>query len=229
MIKFSSTKLVPINELPKFRRPRERLANLGVTNLTDQELTAVVLGIGNRQFSVTTLANNLIRHYPLSRLIQIQFSQLSEFPGLGQVQAGRILAAIELGKRAVLPFSGKCLHSATDVIRVVADLVDQPREYLIALFLNGRQELIDRETITIGNLNTNLIEPREILGPALRLPCAHLILVHNHPSGNPTPSQDDLAFTQLMISACDLVGLNLVDHLVIGRQGYYSFKEQGLL
>jgi len=112
---------------------------------------------------------------------------------------------------------------------VVADLVDQPREYLIALFLNGRQELIDRETITIGNLNTNLIEPREILGPALRLPCAHLILVHNHPSGNPTPSQDDLAFTQLMISACDLVGLNLVDHLVIGRQGYYSFKEQGLL
>lgn len=225
---------VSIKNLPPRYRPRERLRDLGAVNLTSVELVSIVLGSGTIRHPVKQLARLVVdwlaKHPTHDRtLLPNDLKALQKIPGIGQVAAGRILACLELGRRLAAPPTTSKLNSPQTVLPFVEALRQHKQEHLLALYLNGRQELILQQTIAIGGLNLASIEAREVFAPALTLPAAFLILAHNHPSGDPTPSDDDLKLTSQLQQAGQLLGVNLIDHLIIGRENYFSFKEAGSL
>jgi len=207
-----------IRDFPKSTRPRERLAAIGVQNLTLVELLAVILSSGTKRGNVLSLARKILKTFPLNELSKAQIDDLTKIKGVGQVKAGKILASLEFGRRAVGESPAKKLRTPEDAVREVDDIRAKSREYLVALYLNARHELIKKQTITIGGLNKNLIEPRDVFGQALALPCASIILVHNHPSGDPSPSKDDKVLTKTLVKAGELLGIKIVDHIIVSKK-----------
>jgi len=218
-----------IRDFPKSKRPRERLFSLGVANLTIVELLAIILGSGTKKRNVLKLAREIIKTIPLKSLPHAHISDLIRLKGIGPVQAGKILASLELGRRALEKIPAKRILTPNDVVKETDDIRGKTREYLIALYLNARHELIKRQTITIGNLNQNIVDPRDVFSEALTLPCAFVVLVHNHPSGDPTPTQDDKKFTKALVKAGKILGVDLIDHIIVSKQDYFSFREVKLL
>ncbi len=218
-----------IRDFPRSKRPRERLLAIGVSNLTAVELLAIILGFGTRQANVVNLARKILKKFPLKELMRTRISDLVSIKGVGKIQAGKILASLELGRRAIEEYPAKRLFTPEDAVREVDDIRTKSREYLVALYLNARHELVKKQTITIGGLNKNLAEPRDVFGQALTLPCAFIILVHNHPSADPTPSEDDKVFTKNLVKAGKLLGVKLVDHIIVCPKDYFSFREAKLL
>lgn len=218
-----------IRDFPKSKRPRERLFSLGVANLTTVELLAIILGSGTKKRNVLRLAKEIVKAIPIRNLPHAHISDLTKIKGIGPVQAGKILASLELGRRALEEMPAKRILTPNDVVREVDDITKKTREYLIALYLNARHELIKKQTITIGNLNQNIVDPRDVFAQALSLPCAYVILVHNHPSGDPKPSQDDKRLTKVLVKAGRILGVNLIDHIIVSKRDYFSFREAKLL
>ncbi len=220
---------VSVRDLPKTKRPRERLSLLGVTNLTAAELLAIILGSGTKKQNVLNLAKKFLHKFPLKDLAKVQISDLARIEGVGRIQASKILASLELGRRATEGFPAKRLMTPEDVLREVDDIRDKSREYLIALYLNARRELVKKQAITIGSLNQNIVEPRDVFNEALILPCAFVILVHNHPSGNPNPSEDDKIVSKKLAAAGQLLGISIIDHIIVAKKEYFSFREAKLV
>jgi DNA repair protein RadC len=216
-------------DIPGSQRPRERLSQFGVANLTDAELVAILLGVGTKKQHVVSLARRLLKIIPLDRLSQATVPQLSLMHGIGSVQAGKILAAVELGRRLFREQSIKTCLSPSDVQREVRDIADKLQENLVGLYLNARYELLAKHTIGIGTVKHTSVEPRDVLRHAIVLPSPFLILVHNHPSGVVTPSSDDLKVTKIMVKAGSLLGVQVVDHLIVSGSKYFSFREAKLL
>ena len=220
-----------IRDLPKSERPREKLLNRGPENLKDEELLAILIGTGFHGKSALKLARQILAKYPKNKLLKIQPNQLTEIKGIGSSKASIILAAIELVKRSLnlreetIPV----IQSPKDVISQVSFLRDKQREHFVVLFLNARNQLITKKDLFIGTLNANLVHPREIFSEALKHNAASLILIHNHPSGDPEPSQDDLEITKRLREAGQIMGLEIIDHLIISHNNYFSFKEHQLL
>ena len=148
-------------------------------------------------------------------------------PGIGKTKAARIRAALELGERAFAPvvFTTVVLKSTADVVMHVRDIAEKKQEHLLVLYLNARYELLRKEVVGVGSLNHMRITAKEIFSPALQTPCASIIIAHNHPSGDPTPSDDDITFTMTMQKAGDIMGISMLDHLVVARGGYFSFRD----
>ncbi len=207
-----------MRDLPVQERPREKLLREGAANLSDQELVAVLLGSGSAGQSVLELARRVV---PL--LDQNDPTRLWATPGIGRARAAALLAGIELGRRQARPV-GPLLESAEEVYRHQIEMAELDREHFRALYLDVRHRLIHQETISIGTLTSSLVHPREVFGPALSRKAACLIVVHNHPSGDPTPSAEDLSLTRRLTRAGDLLGIELLDHVVIGRFGYTSIR-----
>lgn len=219
-----------IKDLPKTKRPREKLAAIGLSNLTEEELLAIILGFGTKNKNVLTVSKNLLKKFPLKKLIHTSLADLVKIDGIGEVQAGKILAAIELGIRACNPDIGqKIIATPEAVLQEVIDIKAKTQEYMLALYLNARNQLIQKQVVSIGGLNKNAIEARDIFSYAITTPCATIILVHNHPSADPTPSEDDIKFTKRIEEVGDILGIQLVDHLIIAKNEYFSFKEAGLI
>ena len=218
-----------IRDFPKSKRPRERLLSLGVANLTIVELLAIILGSGTKEQNVVNLAKKILGTFSLKDLAQAKTSDLTRLKGIGKIQASKILAAFELGRRLLEEFPAKRLLTPEDVLREVTNIRKKEREYLLALYLNARHELIKKQTITIGNLNQNLIEPRDVFAEAISLPSAFLVLVHNHPSGDPTPSKNDKIFTHHLVKAGKLLGIEVIDHIIVSKKDYFSFREAKLI
>ena len=218
-----------IRDFPKSKRPREKLLSFGVANLDNFELLAVILGSGTKKENVVNLARKILRKINLKRLSRARISDLTNIEGLGTIQAVKILAALELGRRAQTDTQAKKILTPKDVLREIDDIRTKNREYLVALFLNARHELLERQTIAIGGLNTNSIESRDVFSKALALPCAFVVLVHNHPSNDPTPSKDDKTFTKRLSEAGELLGIKIVDHIIVSKKDYFSFREAKLL
>ena len=218
-----------IRDLPRSKRPREKLSTVGVENLTAVELLAIILGSGTKRTNVINLAKKILKKFPPKELIHVKTLDLISIKGIGKVQAGKILASLELGRRAMGESPGKRLLVPEDAVREVDEIRIKSREYLIALYLNARYELIKKQVITIGRLNKNLVEARDVFGPALVNLCAFVILVHNHPSNDPTPSKDDKIFTKHIIKAGGLLGITLTDHIIVSKKDYFSFREAKLL
>jgi len=220
-----------IKDLSKIERPREKLIAKGPDNLKDEELLAILLGTGVEGKNVIEVARQILRKYSKKRLLKMKYEDLSKIKGVGPAKACTILAAAELVKRALeigeetLPL----IHSTKDVIAQAVYMRDKTREHLMALFLNARNEMIYKKPMFVGTLNANLVHPREIFQEALKQNAASVILVHNHPSGDPEPSEDDLEITKRIIEAGKIMGIEVLDHIIITKTKVFSFKENKLL
>lgn len=216
-----------IQDLPASMRPREKLLAKGAENLTDSELFAILLRSGSGKQNAVMLAETLLRHYPSRTLQTIAINDLAKIPGIGHVKAIEILAALEIGRRVFAPSSMTkvVIRTTADALTQLRDIAEKKQEHLIAMYLNARHEMIAKEVLGIGSVNTAVIEPREIFRPAFTSPCVGVLLAHNHPSGDPAPSDDDIRFTSRIQKAGELMGIMLLDHIIISKTGYFSFSE----
>lgn len=215
-----------IKDLPFSQRPQEKLLLKGPTALTNEELLAILLGSGSRNHNAVGLAQMLLKKFPFKTLPQ-SFPTLQDLKGIGKTKSARIAAALEVGERL---FGQEVLariyiHSTKDILVQVKEITQKKQEQLVVLYLNARQELIQKEIVALGNINVLAIELREVLAPALLSSCVSIVVAHNHPSGDPRPSDADITFTQKLHEACQLVGLILVDHVVVSAHRYFSFAE----
>lgn len=221
---------IKVKNLPAHKRPRERLLTYGPDFLSDVQLLAILLGSGTAKLNVISLAQKILKRYPLAKLAKMRPQALTTLPGIGQANAARIGAAFELGRRIGQKDSSALeLTTPQEVLLVVGKLANYKQEHLVALYLSSRFHLLKEATLAIGSLNVTQVHPREIFAPGLQVPATSLILVHNHPSGDPAPSQEDLDFTTRVKKGGDLLGVKLVDHLILSQEGYFSFKEANFL
>ncbi|MFY9114507.1 MAG: DNA repair protein RadC [Dethiobacteria bacterium] len=222
-----------IRDLPDEERPREKLLQSGPGALSNAELIAVILRTGNRQESAVHLAERLIsKAGGLRYLPDLSLEELQAIKGIGPAKAVQIKAALELGRRVSTSFYD--YEAAITSPRHVADLFMEElryrkKEYFKLLLLNTKNRIISREEISVGSLNASIVHPREAFITPLKKSAASVILVHNHPSGDPTPSQEDLAVTQRLVDSGKLLGIEVKDHIIIGDGCYLSFKEKGLI
>lgn len=220
-----------IKDLPKVDRPREKLIAKGSQNLKDEELLAILLGTGIEGKNVMEVAKQILSRYSKKKLLKLTYHDLSKIKGIGSAKACIILAASELVKRA-LKIGQETLpkiESAKDVIAQAVYLRNKTREHLMVIYLNARNEMVWKKPMFIGTLNANLVHPREIFQEALKQNAASVILVHNHPSGDPEPSEDDLAITKRLVEAGKIMGIDVLDHVIITKNKVFSFKEQKLI
>ena len=223
--------MAKIKDLPEADRPREKLIKKGSQNLKDEELLAILLGTGVEGKNVLEVAKQILRKCSKKRLLKMKYEDLSKIKGIGPAKACTILAAVELVKRALkigeetLPI----IRSTKDVIAQAVYMRDKTREHLMTIYLNARNEMIFKKPMFIGTLNANLVHPREIFQEALKQNAASVILVHNHPSGDPEPSQDDLEITKRILEAGKIMGIDVLDHVIITKNKIFSFKEKKLI
>jgi DNA repair protein RadC len=213
--------------------PRERLAALGPEALSDAELVALLLGTGGAGLPAREIAQALLRrHGGLRGLARAGPADLRHQPGIAVAKAATLLAAFELGRRvaSLRLRPGDPIRCAADVHRHFHPLLrDAPHERFLVVLLDGRHRAIRSVLTSQGTLTASLVHPREVFAPALREPAAAIILVHNHPSGDPTPSREDREITRRLAAAGDLLGIPVLDHVVVAEQGYVSLRETGSL
>jgi DNA repair protein RadC len=210
-------------------RPRERLLREGPAALSDAELLALVLGSGRREMSALDLGRALARHAP-AELGAWSMGRWLRVPGVGPARAGALAAAFELGRRAGhRPRAGAPIRGPDDVLAQVHDLTRARKEHFVALLLNARHEMQRRETVSIGSLNASIVHPREVFQPAILHSAASIVLVHNHPSGDPEPSEEDLSITRRLVQVGDLVGIAVLDHVIVAARGVVSLRSRQLL
>ena len=207
--------------------PREALSRRGARSLSDEQLLALVLRHGGHGHDVHQLAQQLAGQ-GLQQLAQLSLQELAQIPGLGPAKGASILAALELGRRQLMT-SGPSITSPEEAYPHFWDLANSPKEVFKALYLDGRRRLLKSEVISIGTLTATLVHPREVFAPGLECRAASLVVAHNHPSGDPTPSHDDRLLTQRLSQAGQLLGIRVDDHLVIGRGCYISLRQLGIL
>lgn len=222
-----------IKDLPKCERPREKLIKYGAANLTNSELLAVIISTGAKGSNVLNLCNEIIsKAGGINSLLDISFAELIGTTGIGCAKAAQLLAVVEISKR----FKG---YGSTDLVKitkpldVASYLMENMRhlrkEVLKALMLNTKNYVIHIEDISIGSLNSSIVHPREVFTVALKYSSASIILCHNHPSGDPTPSGEDINITKRIKECGKLMGIELLDHVIIGNGNYISLKEKGIL
>lgn len=223
-----------IRNLPAEERPREKLIQCGAGTLSNTELLAILIGTGTRKVSAIMLANRILalEEEGISYLTNCLPEELSGIPGMGMAKSCQIIAAIELGKRIATKPKGKRIDikSPNEVASLfIEEMRYLKKEYFKVLLLNTKNEIIMIENISIGSLNSSVVHPREVFCTAIKKSACSMIAVHNHPSGNPMPSQTDIDITRRLVEAGELLGIKVLDHLIIGDGIYVSLKEKMLL
>lgn len=222
-----------IRDYPKEERPRERFVQDGPQSLSNQELLALLLRTGSKEESVLQLSNRLIKSFEGLRLLkEASVEEMTEIKGIGEAKAIQILAAVELGRR---------IHKLNDqdryVIRSPEDganyCMEEMRfltqEHFVCLYLNTKNQVLHKRTIFIGSLNASIVHPREVFKEAFRRSAASIICLHNHPSGDPSPSREDIEVTKRLVECGKIMGIEVLDHIIIGEHKYVSLKEKGYL
>jgi len=223
-----------IKELPTVERPREKLFGQGSKHLSNTELLALVIGSGTREASALALASRVLEmtESGLTALKSASPEELLEIKGIGEASASRILAAAELGARiaAETTYGRVRIFGADDVYKMFAtEMSGEKQEIVSALLLNAKFEVIGRETISKGGIVTAHVEPRDVFRSAVKRGATGIILIHNHPSGDPTPSEDDLNATAQIEGAGELIGVKLIDHIIIGLGRHASLREMNVI
>ncbi|MDN5316238.1 MAG: repair protein RadC [Thermoanaerobacterium sp.] len=222
---------ITIKDLPEDDRPRERLIKYGPSVLSNAELMAIIIGTGNKDESAIMLSQRLLSEgNGLKYLLDTGVERLSEIKGIGLAKAAKIKAAIELGRR--LAFAG---YSDGYIIKkpddVISFLMDEMRylnkEYFKVVMLNVKNKVIAVDTVSIGSLNTSIVHPREVFKAAIERSASSIIMVHNHPSGDPTPSREDIEVSDRIFKSGNLLGIKVLDHIIIGDGIGISLKEKG--
>lgn len=217
--------------LPRGDRPRERLYARGAAELSLQELLAIVIGEGTRGSSALVVALGLLGEFgDLVVMGRAGVDEMRRVPGIGFARACQLVASFELGKRFARESrkNGTAIRAPKDVARLFMDeMKHYDREHFKAAFLNTKNQIVKVVTVSIGSLNASIVHPREILKPAIAVSAASIVLVHNHPTGDPTPSREDVEFTRRFARCGELIGIELLDHIVIGADRFQSLKESG--
>lgn len=215
-----------IRDMAVCERPKERLAKLGVEALRDAELLSVVLHLDSLE-----KAEHLLAQFPLHELLTMGRERMKTLKAIGPGRAGIISAAVELVRRTdkTTTHNLTVISSMNDIVGQTVELRTKKKEHLFAFFLNARNQLIEKEIISIGTLTASLAHPREIFAPAIGKAAAFVILAHNHPSGDPSPSEEDIRLTKRIAQAGHIMGIDLQDHLIVASNGCYSFKQTGAL
>jgi len=218
-----------IKDLPKVERPREKLMQYGPGKLSNSELLAIVLRSGKKGENVIELANKILKRFSKDELPNLTFNDLKDYPGLGPAKACEIVACFELGKRLLKDKKAEIYLKPREIWEELKDLRDHKKEHFVIFYLDSRNQEIKREIVSVGSLNANLVHPREVFEPAVRNLAAQIILAHNHPSGDPEPSEDDLEITKRLVESGKILGIEVIDHIIITKTGFISFKEKNLL
>ena len=226
------SKSFTIHDLPKDERPRERLVKFGEQALSAQELLQLILGRGVAGESVAITAQKLLTQFgSLQKLAEASIEELSSIKGIGLAKAAQIKAAFEISRRLstqTAPYKSKELTDPEKVYRLIkSKLRDYYKEHFYIIALNSRNYSIAE--ISVGSLNASIVHPREVFAEAIKNKAASVILAHNHPSGDPEPSEDDLVITKKLIKAGEILGIAVADHIIITRNNYFSLKAQGLI
>lgn len=219
-------------DLPESDRPRERLIKHGAENLSSAELLAIILRTGTKKSNVLNLASALLKECNLKQLSQVSLPELMSLQGVKKAKACTLLACFEIAKR-VASFSDAPkpkIKTSSDVYALVSPrLCNLKKECFIALYLDTKNQLLREDTVSIGSLSANIVHPREVFKSAILESAAAVILAHNHPSGDATPSGDDIELTKRLLNAGEIIGIKVLDHVVVGDGQFISLKERGLM
>ena len=221
--------MAKIKDLPKVDRPREKLERYGPEKLSNSELLAILLGTGSKGINVVELSKRILSKFSADGLSKANVKELKNTFGLGSAKSCEVVACFELGRRLLQNKQSALLLSPQDVWEELKDIRDNKKEHFVIFFLDARNQEIKREIISIGSLNANLVHPREVFEPAVRYSAAQIIVAHNHPSGDPEPSEDDLVITKRLVEAGKILGIEVVDHIIVVKDRFLSFKDQGLI
>jgi len=222
-----------VHDLPLSERPRERLLKLGSEALSAQEILALLLGRGVRGESVMVTAQRLLSRFGnLNRIANASVEELTEINGIGPAKAAQIKAAVELSKRLESPVQegGKpVLKSPEDVVKLIKmKLKGKKKEHFLVLCLDTRNHLINCKSVSVGSLDTSVVHPREVFKEAITASAASVIFAHNHPSGDPEPSEEDIELTKRLVKAGEIIGIDVLDHIIVCDKGYLSLKAKNL-
>ncbi len=221
-----------IRDMPSSERPRERLRRMGASTLSNAELLAITLRTGAAGENVVAQATRLLSRFNgLTGLARASVGELCAEHAIGEAKATQVLAALELGRRllATHPDERPCIRSPEDIANLLlADMALLEQEHLRVVLLNTRNQVLATPEVYKGTVNATHVRVSDLFRDAVRQGCPSIIVVHNHPSGDPTPSADDAAITKQMVEAGALLGIDVLDHVVIARQGFASLKERGL-
>lgn len=221
--------MVKIKDIPRVDRPREKLLKYGPAKLSTTELLAILLRTGIKGKNVIELSGQILQAIGTNKIKNISLDHLQTIKGLGKVKALEIIAAIELGKRLLVDEEKVHVANPADIYESLKDIRSHKKEHFIAFYLDTKHEEITRELISIGSLNETIVHPREVFEPAIRCLACSVIVAHNHPSGDPEPSKEDVSLTHQLRDAGKILGITLLDHVIIYKNGYTSMKDKGLL
>lgn len=222
-----------IKNWPAEERPREKLIRRGPEGLSDGELLAIIMRIGNKRGSAVDIARELLTIFGgLGSLINLSMAELCSIEGIGPAKAAQIKAALELGRRTlseplsteIKVVSGKAIYS-----HYYPYLKNLKKEIFKVILLDGKNKIIRDVTVSEGGLNLNIVHPREVFNPAIRDSALSIIALHNHPSGDPTPSLEDIELTKRLVSAGNILGIRLLDHIIIGDGRFVSLLDKGVI
>lgn len=220
-------KNIPINE-----RPREKYLNMGAESLSNQELLALMLHFGTKGVNVLELANNILKkYYNFNNLLNCNYEDLIEIPGIKKAKAIQILAMMEILKRMQKSKLDeiKIINSPDDIYNNFSILLNEEKqEKFIVVYLNIKSHIIKYETLFVGGVNTSIIDVNLIFKKAIRYGASKIICIHNHPSGDPTPSTQDILVTKKINNIANVLEIKLLDHIIIGKKDYISLKKEGI-
>jgi DNA repair protein RadC len=222
-----------IKDLPSSERPRERLIDSGEQGLSDVELLAIIIRDGSQGATALDLAARLLsEHKTFRRLAECSTAELTRVKGIGPAKAAQVKAALAIARRyaAEKPPAGELITASVRLFQYMREkLFGLNKEHFYALMLDTKNRLVREECIAVGSLNESVVHPREVFKSAIRESAAKVIFVHNHPSGNPEPSPQDRHLTARLCEAGRVIGIPVLDHMIVGQDGYFSFAEQGLI
>nr|WP_277874654.1 DNA repair protein RadC [Mesobacillus harenae] len=225
------TESIMIRDYPQNERPRERFIQNGPQSLSNHELLAIVLGTGTKEESVLQLANRLLSKFEGLRFLKdATLEELTAIKGIGTAKAIHVLAAAEIGRRIATHIQDDryVIRSPEDGAKyLMNDMRFLSQEHFVCLYLNTKNQVVHKQTIFIGSLNASIVHPREVFKEAVRRSSASIICLHNHPSGDPSPSREDIEVTKRLAECGKIIGIELLDHLIIGENKFVSLKEKG--
>ncbi|MBR4618559.1 MAG: DNA repair protein RadC [Bacilli bacterium] len=220
-----------IKNIPQQERPRERFMEVGAANLSDHELLSILLKTGTKNKSATDISYEILNKISnISDLKDINYHKLLSIKGIGKVKAIELATAIELGKRIFLSGNRKNKQKFSNAESIYLNnkylFIDKKQEYFYCFYFNNNQELIERKLLFMGTINRSSVHPREVFKEAYLRSASSIVCIHNHPSGNTNPSREDIKFTRTLKEIGDTFGIPVIDHIIVGDDGYYSFYEE---